>query len=62
MLRILSDEGTSALPTGPDSVMLQQLKEKCEETTNTSVKVIVLTRILKECSIRKYKKNFLVTV
>jgi hypothetical protein len=33
-LRILPGEGTSALPAGPDSIMLQQLKEKFEETTN----------------------------
>jgi hypothetical protein len=62
MLRILSDNGTSALPAGPDFVMLKQLKEEFEETTNTSVKVIILTHILKEYSKGKYKKNFLVTV
>jgi hypothetical protein len=50
--RISSDDGTSALPTGSDSIVLQQLKEKFLETTNRSV-ILILTLLPKDWSIRK---------
>jgi hypothetical protein len=34
IFRIPSDEETSALQADPDSIILQQLKEKFSETTN----------------------------
>jgi hypothetical protein len=52
---IPSDEGTLALPAGPDSILLQQLKEKLSETTNRSVKVTIST-LLKDWNIRKIEE------
>jgi hypothetical protein len=43
IFRIPSDEGTSVLPAGPYSMILQQLKEKFSETTSRSVRVTILT-------------------
>jgi hypothetical protein len=50
---ILSDEGTSALPAGPDSIKLQQIKEKFSETVVSN-----LTLLPKDCSITQQKNNF----
>jgi hypothetical protein len=56
IFRIPSDEGTSALPAGPDSIIMLQLKEKFSETTNRSVKVTVLTLLPQDWSIRKIEE------
>jgi hypothetical protein len=55
---IPSDDGTWALPAGPDSIILQQLKEKFLETTNRSVKVTILTLLPKDWCIRKIEEEF----
>jgi hypothetical protein len=56
--RIASDEGTSTPSAGPDSIILQQLKEKFSETTNRSVKVTILTLLPKDWSVRKIEEKF----
>jgi hypothetical protein len=47
MFSIPSDERTSAVPVGSDSVALLQLKEKFSETTIRSVRVTILTLLPK---------------
>jgi hypothetical protein len=42
-----------SVPAGPDSIILQQLKEKFLETTNRSVKVTILTLLQRDWSIGK---------
>jgi hypothetical protein len=45
---IPSHEGTSALPARPNSTLLQKLKEKFDEPTNSSVKITILTHHQKD--------------
>jgi hypothetical protein len=44
------DEGTSALPAGPDSIILQQLQQMFKETANRSVEVIIMTLLPRNLS------------